>query len=101
MDVQAGFRDAGGIVEDYASGQEAIEAVKREPEKYDFVLSDFAMPQLDGLETLRRINQLAPNARTALMTGNADDARLTKGLPVPVIRKPINLDLVANAFGTG
>ena len=95
------FRDAGGIVEDYASGQEAIEAVKREPEKYDFVLSDFAMPQLDGLETLRRINQLAPNARTALMTGNADDARLTKGLPVPVIRKPINLDLVANAFGTG
>ena len=95
------FRDAGGIVEDYASGQEAIEAVKREPEKYDFVLSDFAMPQLDGLETLRRINQLAPNARTALMTGNADDARLTKSLPVPVIRKPINLDLVANAFGTG
>ena len=31
----------------------------------------------------------------------ADDARLTKGLPVPVIRKPINLDLVATAFGTG
>ena len=92
------FRDAGGIVEDYASGLEAIEAVKKSPGKYDFVLSDFAMPQLDGLETLRRINKLAPKARTALMTGNAEDARLSKALPVPVIRKPINLDLVANAF---
>jgi len=95
------FRDAGGIVEDYASGHEAIEAVRKAPGKYDFVLSDFAMPQLDGLETLRRINQLAPKARTALMTGNAEDARLIKGLPVPVIRKPINLDLVANAFRGG
>ena len=92
------FRDAGGIVEDYASGLEAIEAVKKQPGKYDFVLSDFAMPQLDGLETLRRINKLAPRARTALMTGNAEDARLIKAAPVPVIRKPINLDLVANAF---
>ena len=92
------FRDAGGIVEDYASGLEAIEAVKKQPGKYDFVLSDFAMPQLDGLETLRRINKLAPRARTALMTGNAEDARLIKAAPVPVIRKPINLDLVANAI---
>jgi signal transduction histidine kinase len=95
------FRDAGGIVEDYASGQDAIEAVRKEPEKYDFVLSDFAMPQLDGLETLRRINQLAPNARTALMTGNADDVRLSRESQVPVIRKPINLELVASAFRIG
>jgi signal transduction histidine kinase/ActR/RegA family two-component response regulator len=95
------FRDAGGIVEDFASGQEAIDAVKKAPGKYDFVLSDFAMPQLDGLETLRRITKLAPKVRTALMTGNADDTRLSKTSSVPVIRKPINLDLVASAFRIG
>jgi signal transduction histidine kinase len=95
------FRDAGGIVEDFASGQEAIDAVKKAPGKYDFILSDFAMPQLDGLETLRRITKLAPKARTALMTGNADDNRLSKSSSVPVIRKPIDLDLVASAFRIG
>jgi CheY-like chemotaxis protein len=92
------FRDAGGIIEEYANGRDAIEAVRMSPGKYDFVLCDFAMPELDGLETLRHIGELAPNARAALMTGNAEDARLAKNPPVPIVRKPLNLARVSEAF---
>lgn len=92
------FREAGGIIEHFASGREAIEAVKRAPTKFDFVLSDFAMPDLDGLETLRLISELAPDCRAALMTGNADDPRLKQTFSVPVIRKPIDLAIVTDAF---
>ncbi len=93
------FRDAGGIVEDYASGDEAIAAIENTSESYDFVLSDFAMPGLDGLETLARIGKLAPGARAALMTGNADDARLAKETRVPIIRKPLSVEGLAKLFG--
>jgi signal transduction histidine kinase/DNA-binding NarL/FixJ family response regulator len=90
--------EVGGTIDQFASGREAIAAVRKSPRKYDFVLSDFAMPGLDGLETLRQIGELAPSVRSALMTGNADDARLNGSLPVPVIRKPIDLNAVTNAF---
>lgn len=93
------FRDAGGIVEDYASGAEAIAAIERTRDKYDFVLSDFAMPGLDGLQTLERIGVLAPEARAALMTGNADDTRLARERRVPIIRKPLSVEGLAKVFG--
>jgi signal transduction histidine kinase/DNA-binding NarL/FixJ family response regulator len=93
------FRDAGGIVDEYASGDEAIAAMEQASETYDFVLSDFAMPGLDGLETLARIGIIAPGARAALMTGNADDARLSKERRVPIIRKPLSIESLAKVFG--
>jgi signal transduction histidine kinase len=93
------FRDAGGIVDDYASGDEAIAAMEKASASYDFVLSDFAMPGRDGLETLERISELAPGARAALMTGNADDARLAKERRVPIIRKPLSVESLAKVFG--
>ena len=93
------FRDAGGIVDDYASGDAAIAALEKATESYDFVLSDFAMPGLDGLATLQRIGELAPGARTALMTGNADDTRLAKEKRVPIIRKPLSVESLAKVFG--
>ena len=92
------FRDAGAIIEDFANGNAAIAALEKAPREYDYILSDFAMPGLDGLATLERISTLAPGARTALMTGNADDARLAKARRVPVIRKPLSIESLAKAF---
>lgn len=94
------FRDAGGIVADYASGDAAVAAVEAKPDRFDFILSDFAMPGLDGLETLRRLAKLTPGARTALMTGNADDARLTDHVDTNVIRKPLNPASLSRIFAS-
>lgn len=93
------FRDAGAIIEDYASGDEAIAAIGQSPQRYDYILSDFAMPGLDGLATLERMAKLAPGARTALMTGNADDARLAQEKHIAIIRKPLSIASLAKAFG--
>lgn len=92
------FRDAGGKVEDFASGDAAIAAFAEKPRSYDFILSDFAMPGIDGLETLRRVSEHCPSARKALMTGNADDARLVKEPGVRVVRKPLSPGTLARAF---
>lgn len=92
------FRDAGAVVEDFASGPEAVEAVRKAPGKYDYVLCDFAMPEMDGSETLRLIGEADPRVRAVLMSGNVDDQRLEKEIQRPLVRKPIDLDLLTDAF---
>lgn len=92
------FRDAGADVVDYASGDAAVAALEETPRHFDFILSDFAMPGLDGLETLRRLCQLDPRAHTALMTGNADDPRLSNEGQISILRKPIKLEALAEVF---
>jgi CheY-like chemotaxis protein len=94
------FRDAGGIVDDFACGRGAIDAVKKAPTTYDFVLSDFAMPGINGLETLKQIAKLAPTARLALMTGFAEEALLCKDQKIPVVRKPVDMRKVATIFAS-
>ncbi|MEO7654262.1 MAG: response regulator [Sphingomicrobium sp.] len=85
------FRDAGGKVDAVASGKEAIKAVSRARAAYDFILSDLAMPDMDGLETLRALTKLAPEARMALMTGYADEGLLGADVEFPVLRKPLDV----------
>jgi signal transduction histidine kinase len=94
------FIDAGATVDEFASGADAISAVREQPEKYDLVLSDFAMPGMDGLEALGAITKIAPDVRVALMTGNSDDYRIDKDLGIPLLRKPLDLSLLAEAFGS-
>jgi sigma-B regulation protein RsbU (phosphoserine phosphatase) len=50
--------------------QEAIEIVKRQP--IDVVISDFLMPQMNGIDFLKEVRSLQPEAARLLLTGYAD-----------------------------
>ncbi len=43
-----------------------------EGEKFDAILSDFIMPELDGLEFLSRAREIQPETSRILLTGYAD-----------------------------
>jgi len=51
------------------SGREAISAV--EAQTFDAVLLDLAMPDLDGLETLRRLHEIQPELQVMILSGRA------------------------------
>lgn len=51
------------------SGEEAIEAVK--DEFFDAVVLDMMMPDLDGIETLKKIKEVNPDVQVILLTGHA------------------------------
>jgi len=52
-----------------ASGQEAIDLIRREP--WEVVLLDLKMPGMDGLETLKHLKEVRPDAEILMMTAYA------------------------------
>ena len=95
------LRDLGAEVEEFPNGRSAIKAVQSDPARYDLALSDFAMPKLNGLETLRELEKIAPRIKCVLMTGYADDERLTDAPGFTIIRKPIDMHKLNAAFERG
>jgi len=52
-----------------ASGSEALDLLKQD--SFDLVLTDLKMPEVDGLEVLRRAKEVAPQAVVLILTGYA------------------------------
>ncbi len=67
--VSKTLQRVGYNVNEAASGEEALEMMKAD--RYDVVLTDIRMPGLTGVELLKRIKDIAPDAIVILMTGYA------------------------------
>jgi PAS domain S-box-containing protein len=86
------LRELGFKVDEVADGPSAIARLKGNGH-YDVLLTDFAMPGMNGLDTIRTAVEQRPSLRALLMTGYADEESVADARSqVPVIRKPINLD---------
>ncbi len=76
-----------------ANGLEALEVLQQQP--VDLVITDLRMPELDGMELLRRIRKDFPDLPVVILTGhgtieNAVDAM--KEGATDYLVKPVNLD---------
>jgi signal transduction histidine kinase/two-component SAPR family response regulator len=86
------LREMGFAVDEVSDGGTAIEKLKSNG-GYDVLLTDFAMPGMNGLDTIKSAVNERPTIQALLMTGYADeDAVADARDSVPVIRKPIDLD---------
>jgi signal transduction histidine kinase/CheY-like chemotaxis protein/PAS domain-containing protein len=84
------------------NGLEALETLQRK--EYDVVLMDIQMPELDGLETTRRIRRELPENRqphVIAMTANAMQGDREKSLAAGMddyVSKPIRVDALVDAL---
>jgi DNA-binding NtrC family response regulator len=73
IDIANLFRDAicridGLLVITFNDSKKALEHFTANQKGYVLVLSDYRMPDLNGLDLLRKIKTLNPNVRTVLMS---------------------------------
>lgn len=78
---------------------QAIEEFERDPKRFDVVITDYAMPHLNGLQLAKRIYAVAPNTPIILSSGSlrddeTDTAR-RRGI-ITSIPKPASMDELAN-----
>ena len=66
------------IVRSFVSPAEALSEMKRTAP--DIVISDFLMPEMDGLTFLERVKKLFPEVPMVLLTGYADKENAIKGI---------------------
>jgi PAS domain S-box-containing protein len=90
--VSEQLRELGFDVVAARDGADAINSLDNGT-RFDVLLSDFAMPGINGLQTINRIKSLRPGIRSALMTGYADEslASIDRN-EIKVFRKPIDID---------
>ena len=93
-DLLEGFlKKEGFSVDAVANGREALQ--KLEGDFYDIALIDYKMPELDGLQTLRKIRSLSPDLPVVMMTayGTIETAVASmKEGALDYLTKPIDLD---------
>jgi CheY-like chemotaxis protein/anti-sigma regulatory factor (Ser/Thr protein kinase) len=81
-----------------ASGKEAVEKIQSKNEPYDIIFMDHMMPEMDGIETTRKIRENGYNGVIVVLTASAmrgmKEFYLEEGFD-DYLSKPINL----NALG--
>jgi signal transduction histidine kinase len=93
------LRELGLEVEAVADGASAIARLSRD-EPFDLLLTDFAMPGMNGVQTILAAREARPAMRTLMMTGYADESSVADIRDsITVLRKPINLDDLIRALG--
>ena len=94
------LRELGFKVDEVADGKSAIHRLKGNG-SYDVLLTDLAMPGMNGIDTIRTALKARPSIRTLLMTGYADEQAVggIRG-SVPIIRKPVDINDLAGRLAS-
>lgn len=89
--IQSTLVQLGHRVETAGDAKEALR--KFEPGKYDLVITDFAMPKVNGIELATSIRKKAPGQRIIMVTAYAFSIAANDGRELPVnhiLHKPFS-----------
>lgn len=77
------------------NGKAALEIIKNDERGFDLIISDYTMPEMDGIKLIENIRKILPNQLVILSSGNIDVAleRDFKHLNInAVLVKPYDID---------
>ena len=64
----------------YTSPLVALQSIERDKKNLDLVISDYLMPEMDGITFLAKVKELRPNVPRILLTGYADKENAIKAI---------------------
>jgi CheY-like chemotaxis protein len=105
LSVREILQAAGHSVEDAASGKEAL--VRLKAGRFDAIVSDIWMPEMDGIALLKEIRGAGNNIPVVVISGGAPNAPLTYTAPLAatfganvVVYKPFERTELLKAIDT-
>jgi len=90
MTTAALLEDLGHSVTEADDGPEMLNLLKQDPDAFDIIISDYAMPRLSGAEVVHQARQVRPGMPAILMTGYADAGSIA--------RRPVDVHVLAKPF---
>jgi PAS domain S-box-containing protein len=99
------YRRMLGLLGYYVDGRtspvEAIEALRSNPAKYDLLLTDMTMPQMNGYQLAKKVMDISPKMPVILCTGFSDQINEEKARSVGIwafLLKPVLFQDLANTL---
>lgn len=87
------------------SGEEGLKLIRGNPEPYALVLSDYRMPEMDGIKFLAAVKRASPNTVRIMLTGYADVnaaiATINEGNVFRFLTKPCSNENLVKAINDG
>lgn len=83
------------------SGSEALDKVDKG--RFDCLITDIKMPQMNGVELYRAIKAMQPDLPVVLMTAYSTDTLVQEGLEegaIATLTKPLDINLLLSFFST-
>jgi PAS domain S-box-containing protein len=80
----------------------ALDVFRRDPERFDLVITDLRMPEMSGLDVAQEMRQIRPNIPIVLTTGYSDpklEEHVANGLVQGTLLKPFNLAAIGDCVG--
>jgi DNA-binding NtrC family response regulator len=108
LDITNLFHDAlrrtiyGVSIVSFTDSVRALKHFKKNKKNYRLVIADWRMPNLNGLELLKKIKKLNPNVRTILISAYEVENEplfqrfLKEGIIDKFIQKPITMNYLCN-----
>jgi len=85
----------GFAVETAGSGEEALEAMRHR--RFDAVVLDLAMPGMDGIATLRALQDINPDVQVVLLTGRGTVKKGVEAMKLGAmdfLEKPVDIEVL-------
>jgi len=92
------------LIETALGGQEALKTI-RTSGPFAVIVSDMRMPEMDGVQLLEHVKELAPDTVRIMLTGNADQQTameaVNRGAIFRFLTKPCESELLAEVIQAG
>lgn len=92
------LRNKGYLVTEATSGEAALEIIRNTGERFDLLISDVVMPNMDGPALVREIREIHRDIRVIFISGYTEDAfrqRLDSDGGIDFLPKPFSLKQLA------
>lgn len=96
------LREQGFKVATAASGAEALSMIEREPDRFDVIVTDFAMPLVSGLDVVRFARSHRADWPAVIVSGYVDASAIEdRPADVALLKKPFPPEALVEAIRRG